>query len=393
MRKLIGYCILSAAIVAMAYTLYTQRALHTPGAEKGEIALPEQQVRFCSIIENGRAKYYDLLHRWSAANDQKNGIVTTQLSHEMTAAYRSRNEDIFTLLSQNQFSFENWLMTVVEVASPINGLVGLKIHPFCSKVVLIHASAPATPAYLELLATKKQGDRFVVSGTFVEKYTRARPTSPEKFEMSLTESGSMDEPEYAVDIKTPSSATSQSNANSTQTDADKETDADKQADADKAAVTKVMKDAVAARHGGKLPATMSAEDAEVAAQAAIKWKKKQAAEKAKRELDSMKIKPPPSNGNAEIYLAKEAIAKLMRDPSSAEFGDVFFVNDRKSATGYYVPVVCGTVNGKNGFGGMTGQKHFVAVMSDIMQGLWLEGTTAQNVFAPEWNRFCAGRHD
>jgi|GEM_PF-2670436 len=164
-------------------------------------------------------------------------------------------------------------------------------------------------------------------------------------------------------------------------------------DADRTALIKVMKDAVAARHGGTLPKTMSEADTKVAALAATKWKAKQAAEKTKRELDAMKVKPPPSSGYAEIYLAKEAITKMMRDPASAVFGDVFFVDDRKSPTGYYVPVVCGTVNGKNGFGGMTGQMHFVAVMSDVASGVWMEGTTPQNVFAPEWNRYCAGQHD
>jgi hypothetical protein len=174
---------------------------------------------------------------------------------------------------------------------------------------------------------------------------------------------------------------------------DPTTDNDTQTDADKAALIKVMKDAVAARHGGVLPKTMSEDDTNIAAQAAMKWKAKQAAEKSKRELEAMKIKPPPSSGYGEIAVAKEAITKMMRDPGSAVFGDVFFVNDRKSPTGYYVPVVCGTVNGKNGFGGMTGQVHFVAVMSDVANGVWMEGTTPQNVFAPEWNRYCAGPHD
>jgi hypothetical protein len=168
---------------------------------------------------------------------------------------------------------------------------------------------------------------------------------------------------------------------------------DPQSDAEKTALINVMKDAVAARHGGKLPKTMSPEDTKIAAQAAMKWKAKQAAEKTKRELGAMKVKPPPSSGYAEIAFAKTAITKMMRDPDSAIFGDVFFVNDRKSPTGYYVPVVCGTVNGKNGFGGMTGQEHFVALVSDAVQGVWIEGTTAQNTFASEWNRYCAGQHD
>jgi hypothetical protein len=174
---------------------------------------------------------------------------------------------------------------------------------------------------------------------------------------------------------------------------DPKTDNDTQTDADKAALIKVMKDAVAARHGGVLPKTMSEEDTNVAAQAAMRWKAKQAAEKSKRELDALKVKPPPSSGYGEIAVAKEAITKMMRDPDSAVFGDVFFVNDRKSPTGYYMPVVCGAVNGKNGFGGMTDQTHFVAVMSNVASGVWMKGTTPQNVFAPQWNRYCAGRHD
>jgi hypothetical protein len=165
------------------------------------------------------------------------------------------------------------------------------------------------------------------------------------------------------------------------------------ADGEKAALIKVMKDAVAARHGGVSPKTMTPEDAEVAAQAAIKWKKKQAAEKAKRDLAVLKVKPPPSNGDGEIYSVKELIKKSMREPSSAVFGDVIFVNDRKSPTGYYAPVVCGTVNGRNGFGGMTGQKHFFAIASgEIGAAVYMEDTTSHDAFASEWNRYCAGPH-
>ena len=152
------------------------------------------------------------------------------------------------------------------------------------------------------------------------------------------------------------------------------------AEGDKAALTKV------------LPKTGTKEDIEAAAQAAIK--KKQAAEKkAKQELAALKVKPPPARGDAEVNLAKEAIRKVMREPSSAVFEDVFFVDDRKSETGDYVPVVCGTVNGRDEFGGMTGPRHFVALMDKQAQGLWLEGSTPQNLLASEWNRFCAGSHN
>ena len=56
----------------------------------------------------------------------------------------------------------------------------------------------------------------------------------------------------------------------------------KRAKAEKAARIKVVNAAVAARHGGVLPKTMSDEDRKVAAQAAIRWKAKQAADAAKR---------------------------------------------------------------------------------------------------------------
>ncbi len=85
-----------------------------------------------------------------------------------------------------------------------------------------------------------------------------------------------------------------------------------EADEEKAALVKVMKDAVTARHGGVLPKTMTEEDTRVAAQAASKWKAEQVRKNTKLDLEAMKSKPPPSSGYAEVYMAKEAITKLMR---------------------------------------------------------------------------------
>ena len=68
--------------------------------------------------------------------------------------------------------------------------------------------------------------------------------------------------------------------------AQKKIDNDTQVDSEQAALAKVMKAAIAARHGGALPKTLSDEDAKAASQAAIKWQAKQAAEKTKREQSS-----------------------------------------------------------------------------------------------------------
>jgi hypothetical protein len=59
-----------------------------------------------------------------------------------------------------------------------------------------------------------------------------------------------------------------------------------QVDSEQAALVNVMKAAIATRHGGVLPKTLSDEDAKAASQAAIKWQAKQAAEKTKREPSS-----------------------------------------------------------------------------------------------------------
>ena len=61
--------------------------------------------------------------------------------------------------------------------------------------------------------------------------------------------------------------------------AQKKTGTDTEFDAEQAALVKVMKAAIAARHGGVLPKTVSDEDTRVASQAAAKWQAKQAAER------------------------------------------------------------------------------------------------------------------
>lgn len=56
---------------------------------------------------------------------------------------------------------------------------------------------------------------------------------------------------------------------------------------------------------------------------------------------------------ADIELAKELVLTMLRDPSSAIFGDIRIV---KRPRGTYA---CGLVNARNGFGGFTGMDQFV----------------------------------
>lgn len=55
-----------------------------------------------------------------------------------------------------------------------------------------------------------------------------------------------------------------------------------------------------------------------------------------------------------VYVTKEAIKRSLRDPDSARFGTVRVYRSGGS------PVVCGTVNARNGFGGYTGERPFMA---------------------------------
>jgi hypothetical protein len=73
------------------------------------------------------------------------------------------------------------------------------------------------------------------------------------------------------------------------------------------------------------------------------------------------------------WLAQQLVPKHMRDPSSAAFGHVWGINQY---------VACGYVNGRNGFGGMTGQQGFI-MDGDLV--LFEDGSSA---FAKRWNTTC-----
>lgn len=62
------------------------------------------------------------------------------------------------------------------------------------------------------------------------------------------------------------------------------------------------------------------------------------------------IDPDRAAKDMAAELAKEVVPSALKDPSSADFGEVRAM----SAT-----VACGTVNGKNSFGAMTGQTQFI----------------------------------
>lgn len=59
--------------------------------------------------------------------------------------------------------------------------------------------------------------------------------------------------------------------------------------------------------------------------------------------------------------AKALVASMMKDPTSAQFRDVF----SRSLNGADDYVVCGSVNAKNGFGAYVGFRRFFAVAGEL----------------------------
>lgn len=78
--------------------------------------------------------------------------------------------------------------------------------------------------------------------------------------------------------------------------------------------------------------------------------------------------------DALIAKAKDVVRASLRDPNSAEYGPMTVSTKNGTA-------VCGTVNARNGFGGMSGQQPFVAFADSIV-------TPRDADFATKWQKHC-----
>lgn len=62
-----------------------------------------------------------------------------------------------------------------------------------------------------------------------------------------------------------------------------------------------------------------------------------------------------------IWTAEKAVKALLKDPSSARFGETYFVlNSETAGAPFKRGTVCGEVSGKNSFGAYASPQHFVA---------------------------------
>jgi hypothetical protein len=79
--------------------------------------------------------------------------------------------------------------------------------------------------------------------------------------------------------------------------------------------------------------------------------------------------------------AKTAITSILKDPDSARYQDVL-AHALPGTSGGNAYVFCGLVNSKNGFGGYTGFKRFVACPGVAV-------TEEADGFEPVWKKFCS----
>ncbi len=107
-----------------------------------------------------------------------------------------------------------------------------------------------------------------------------------------------------------------------------------------------------------------------------KFLKKVAAATSRYSSGNSKI----SHGDA-VWIGKKAVKRLLKDPESAEFRNIDYIN-KDSGGGY----ICGEVNSKNSFGGYSGWQHFV---SSGTKSAYLEEQVSS--FRSIWNEFCAGK--
>lgn len=76
---------------------------------------------------------------------------------------------------------------------------------------------------------------------------------------------------------------------------------------------------------------------------------------------------------------KDAVRSLLKDPGSAEFREVYFHRGDED-----IPMVCGQVNSKNGFGGYVGYQYFISAGNPVLTFLQNHESDFRNV----WDRFC-----
>ncbi|HCM6144900.1 TPA: hypothetical protein N3Z33_000373 [Klebsiella aerogenes] len=74
-----------------------------------------------------------------------------------------------------------------------------------------------------------------------------------------------------------------------------------------------------------------------------------------------------------ISLAKSEVAANLKDPASAQFRNVKVSKMTDAEDGHVIAVVCGEINGKNGFGAYAGFHPFFVDLNMKSKGIFSKG--------------------
>lgn len=172
----------------------------TTSQQAGASQIPDQEQRFCDITTDASAKYFTLAAVKKRARDEKNGVMEKRVEEAMTATKRDRDAAILKLARELKFRIDDWGVQMLKVSTPNSKRVTFSVRPLCSNIVTIHLTTSPNGGVLEALAAKRAGDAFRVSGVFAGSRTDTDDpfVAPEagRLEQSVTERGSMEEPEY-----------------------------------------------------------------------------------------------------------------------------------------------------------------------------------------------------
>jgi hypothetical protein len=189
--------LLAGGLLVASQTNSTSPADARPVNSSDESQLPLQERRFCELTSAASTKYFYLAEEAKKARDGKNGILEQRTEDAMTSAAHARDAEVLKLVQESSFRFDKWYVQLLKIGAPNDKRVTFSVRPFCSNIVTIHLTASVNGPLLEALAAKRVGDTLAVSATFIgSRGDNDVPPDANRFEQSITEHGSMQEPEY-----------------------------------------------------------------------------------------------------------------------------------------------------------------------------------------------------
>ena len=186
--------------------LERERVKQAEAAEREQVRQSYLQVEeyFGSLLMRHTVNY-----RGISEQSKKNGMYSTD------GLRGKRDAEVFAWFTANKFRFSMWEAQIVKISGPaeqqcppgMTPCINLAVKMTTPNGVVLHATVAKLPQYVSLLTNSKVGDVLVINGRFVPaaansalKFGDDMVVKPGKMEVSITDYGSMDDPEYQIVI-------------------------------------------------------------------------------------------------------------------------------------------------------------------------------------------------